>query len=529
MGLLDNLFMTQEPAYLSLLGQDTNKLKQQALASGLVNTAIGYLAAPKNQRLGLGRILAGAYQQGMQGAQGTYDKATQDYITGLKVKELQDKEAEKKLYEQAAPTFYTKTPAVMQDVIQSGGYAPAQTEVSPNQMMPNYGLVKQPDVTTQQVVTPEQNKFNQDTFMKFLIQNPNNPYAKNLLETVDTMRKLNAPVKRDTAVVNGVLVDTQTGSPVYGTKEIKTKEIDLGNKVNVVNSDTGAIIATYPKSAAPTSPNEMYTTEIDASGKRVYIPKNPASKLPILDVSGKPIAAADYQPVRQKPLLPPAVQKAEDDDYEKITSANTIVRSTGEMINSFAKGEIPTSVIGKTSAYLASATGISANDPNVIAYKDFDRFKTKLVNESLRLNKGTQTEGDAVRAIKELNSAASPQDAISALTQLQWYNSQAIENASKNVLRRRTNSGLPPPEVMPEKPDIQALQIPAGVDGVIIIKRLPVKFLEKAPIQLPSTSIKDAKFIYDALPKNARYVDIDQETGQPIKNADGTFRIAVKQ
>ena len=100
---------------------------------------------------------------------------------------------------------------------------------------------------------------------------------------------------------------------------------------------------------------------------------------------------------------------------------------------------------------------------------------------------------------------------------------------NKNVLRRRTNSGLPAPEIMPEKPDIQALQIPAGLDGLAVVKRLPPKFLEKAPVQLPSTSIKDAKLIYDALPKNARYVDIDTTTGQPIRNADGTFRIAVKQ
>ena len=281
----------------------------------------------------------------------------------------------------------------------------------------------------------------------------------------------------------------------------------------------------------PKAANEMYEQKptVDANGQTVYLPTvyGAQKKLPVLDIQGRPVT--NYAPTRTKPLLPPAIQKAEDEDYEKISSANTIVRSTGDIINSFATGKIPTSVIGKTGAYLASATGINANDPNVIAYKDYDRFKTKLVNESLRLNKGTQTEGDAVRAVRELNSAASPQDAISALTQLQWYNSQAIENASKNVLRRRTNSGLPAPEVMPEKPDIQALQIPAGVDGITIVKRLPAKFLEKAPVQLPSTSIKDAKLIYDALPKNARYVDIDTTTGQPIRNADGTFRIAVKQ
>jgi hypothetical protein len=528
MALLDNPFFTQEPAYLSLLGGDTEKIKNQALTSGLVNTAIGYLAAPKNQRLGLGRILAGAYQQGMQGAQGTYDKATQDYINGLKIKELQDKEAEKKLYEQAAPTFYTKTPAVTQDVTQSGGYAPAQTTISPDQMMPNYGLVKQPDVTTQQVVTPEQNKFNQDTFMKFLIDNPNNPYAKNLLETVDTMKKLNTPVKRDTAVVNGVLVDTQTGAAVYGTKDIKTRNVDAGDKVLIVNESTGETIKSFNKKEAPKA-QELYEQKptIDANGQTVYLPTVYGAKknLPILDLQGKPVT--DYIPTRTKPILPPSIQKAEDADYESITSANTLVNATNDMISSLIKGNIPMSVTGRFGAATSSLTGIGADDPNVVAYKEYGRFKNRLVTESLRLNKGTQTENDAFRAAKDFESASSPQDAIAALTQLNWYNSQAIENASKNVLRRRKNSGLPAPEVMPEKPQSQVVEIPAGIDGITLLTRLPERFLKQAAVKLPET-INDQKLIYDKLPKGSRYVDVD-ESGQPITNSDGTFRIAVKQ
>jgi len=306
--------------------------------------------------------------------------------------------------------------------------------------------------------------------------------------------------------------------------------VSAGSTVYDPNSNE----AKYTAPREPKAPIEkelwINTPVTDSLGRSVFLPTPYGSqqgKKPIDAATGQVIS--DYAPTRTKPLLPPAIQKAEDEDYASITSANTIIRSTGDMINSFASGQTPTSVFNKIGASLSAVTGINANDPSVIAYKDFERFKTKLVNESLRLNKGTQTEGDAARAVKELNSAASPQDAISALSQLQWYNSQAIENSTKNVLRRRTNSGLPVPEIMPEKPDIQALQIPAGLDGLAVVKKLPAKFLEKAPVQLPSTSIKDAKLIYDALPKNARYVDIDTTTGQPIRNADGTFRIAVKQ
>ena len=470
-----NIFGAAPPSYLGGEGgllntAEMDKLKQKSLISGLLNTGLTYLAQPKNQRYGSALpYLAKAGIAGVGAAQNVYDQASQEYITKAKIEELQ-----------AGKTYATQ-------------------------------LLNDPRVKGKPELEMLARK---DPAKLFDFLNP----------------------KADIREVNGELISynpsDKTVTSVFGKPKVETIEVDRGDKIDLVNKSTGVLISSYPKSAAPQAPKELWINApvTDALGRSVFLPTPYGSqqgKKPIDAATGQVIS--DYAPTRTKPLLPPAIQKAEDEDYEKITSANTIVRSTSEIINSFATGQIPTSVIGKTGAYLASATGINANDPNVIAYKDYDRFKTKLVNESLRLNKGTQTEGDAVRAVRELNSAASPQDAIAALTQLQWYNSQAIENASKNVLRRRTNSGLPAPEVMPEKPDIQALQIPAGVDGLAIVKRLPPKFLEKAPVQLPSTSIQDAKLIYDALPKNARYVDIDQTTGQPITNADGTFRIAVKQ
>jgi hypothetical protein len=59
------------------------------MGSGLVNALIGYAAAPKNQNLGLGRILASAAQSGLQGARGVYDTATQDIVTQQRLAEMQ--------------------------------------------------------------------------------------------------------------------------------------------------------------------------------------------------------------------------------------------------------------------------------------------------------------------------------------------------------------------------------------------------------------------------------------------------------
>ena len=96
-GLLDILgsaLGTTPPSYMEgLLGaQQTEDLRKRSIGSGLVNALVGYAAMPKNQNLGLGRILAGAAQAGMQGAQGVYDTATKDYMTSQQIAEMKRKQ-----------------------------------------------------------------------------------------------------------------------------------------------------------------------------------------------------------------------------------------------------------------------------------------------------------------------------------------------------------------------------------------------------------------------------------------------------
>ena len=92
-GLLDYLssFGATPPEYMgSLLGEEAvDKLRGRAATTGIANAVLGYLAAPKNQNLGLGRIIGQSLQAGMTGAQGVYDNATQDYMMQQKIAEMQ--------------------------------------------------------------------------------------------------------------------------------------------------------------------------------------------------------------------------------------------------------------------------------------------------------------------------------------------------------------------------------------------------------------------------------------------------------
>lgn len=99
LGLLGSALGTTPPSYMEgLLGaQATEDLRKRSIGTGLVNALIGYAAMPKNQNLGLGRILAGAATAGVEGAQGVYDTATQDYLKAQQMAETQRKINQQKM------------------------------------------------------------------------------------------------------------------------------------------------------------------------------------------------------------------------------------------------------------------------------------------------------------------------------------------------------------------------------------------------------------------------------------------------
>lgn len=190
-----NIFGAKAPSYMGGILDDNEleKLKQQSLVQGLLGTAATYLAQPKTQGYGSALPYLGkAFLGGMQSSQGVYDQAMKDYMMAQQIKEFKDKEAEKKAWETLKPNLYTTTPAVTQEVTQAGGYVPAQTEVGVDQVSPNFGLVKQPDITKQVEITPAQTKFNQAALEQFVLQNPQNEQARAVLQNLKAMKEIGA-------------------------------------------------------------------------------------------------------------------------------------------------------------------------------------------------------------------------------------------------------------------------------------------------------------------------------------------------
>jgi hypothetical protein len=210
-GLLDYLsgFGTTPPEYLGgLLGQEAvDKLKGRAATTGIANAVLGYLAAPKNQNLGLGRIIGQSLQAGMTGAQGVYDTATQDYLTQQKIAEIQRQNKQRTAFDTAAESLYKTTPAqYATEQVSGGGYLPQTPDV--NAVAPNFGLSKTyAPATTQQVMTaPEKQEMSPTALNAMLLSG--DPRATAYLTGLETIKKLQTPAKAD-------LVKAGIGEPIY--------------------------------------------------------------------------------------------------------------------------------------------------------------------------------------------------------------------------------------------------------------------------------------------------------------------------
>lgn len=89
-----NIFGARQPEYLGglLTTDQQEKLKNQALLSGLIGAGATYLATPQNQGYGSALpYIAKSYLGGMQASQGAYNAATENEMNKLKIqKELRD-------------------------------------------------------------------------------------------------------------------------------------------------------------------------------------------------------------------------------------------------------------------------------------------------------------------------------------------------------------------------------------------------------------------------------------------------------
>jgi hypothetical protein len=214
-----------------------------------------------------------------------------------------------------------------------------------------------------------------------------------------------------------------------------------------------SVVARKPREGGAAKP--MYERSTDAQGNLVWLPKDPftpdGKARSVLDASGRPIEGFKA-PVRNV-QLPAAIQKQEDQDFDNGQSFINLATDGSKYVNSIMSGAIKFGPLTRGSIAVRGALG--QESPDIIARRDFDAYRTKLVNDSLRLNKGTQTDNDAKREAAALQSADSPLSAAKAINNLIEINLRAAQDAQNSILRRRRNSKLADPEVLLDIPKFE--------------------------------------------------------------------------
>jgi len=452
-GLLDLLggLGTTPPAYLEgLLGaQPVEDLRKRSIGTGIANALIGYLATPKNQNLGLGRILANTAQAGMQGAQGVYSGAVEDYQTKAKIDEMNRNKAiaERDLRRQTemetlAPQLIKTTPAQYEEVQGNPYFIPAAT--APDATSPNYNLQSVMPEPTRQLVSPEQRTIDMGVLQQ-IVGKSKDPLAalKTGADLVPSLRK--AGFLQSGQQTNPFDMFVQSESPQV-QKLAKTYQQSYANnliddeKSQTVMNQLATMEAGYvgrTESAAARKEQNDRSFELQQMLANNTITQQEFQRQMALNQQALQRQLADQ---KNQKVLPAGALKMESENITSAYESSQLANQVDSQMKSLITSGIKFNPV--KNAQLATQSALGSTNPEVLAYNDFQQFKTKLVNDTLRLNKGTQTEGDAVRAANELTNAKSTQDIIRSLQKIRDINAQTVAMQNQIVTSRRKSGGL---------------------------------------------------------------------------------------
>ncbi|WDS36243.1 hypothetical protein [Pseudoxanthomonas sp.] len=141
----------------------------------------------------------------------------------------------------------------------------------------------------------------------------------------------------------------------------------------------------------------------------------------------------------EKPM-PIGAQKLAFDLQGAVDGANNIVSDMQTHLDALNDGTLDLSPASVFAAKARNASGFT--DDKSRAYAAWDSDRQRLINDSLRLNKGVQTEGDAARAIKELQAASDTASAKAAFTKLVNINKRAAQQQQTKLSHLYSQYGL---------------------------------------------------------------------------------------
>jgi len=145
----------------------------------------------------------------------------------------------------------------------------------------------------------------------------------------------------------------------------------------------------------------------------------------------------------QKPKLPANAIKLQNEELDALSIANSLDADVGAMRKNIDSGKLKLGLMENAESIVRNKLGKSTE--NSVNYASFISSIEKMRNDSLRLNKGTQTEGDAVRAWNEIFENPNDEKVVAQrLKEIQNYNKRAANYRKMNIDMIRSNFNADP-------------------------------------------------------------------------------------
>lgn len=208
----------------------------------------------------------------------------------------------------------------------------------------------------------------------------------------------------------------------------------------------------------------------------------------------------DKQPAAAGRPLPAAALKLQQDELDAIGLASGIEKDLGAFDEQIGSGALQLGRVKNWESEARNWWGSGTADANSKNYASFNATLEKLRNDSLRLNKGVQTEGDAVRAWNELIANITDAGLVrQRIAEIRAINRRAVDLRQFKIDTLRSNYGAEPLDTSTMRDQ------PAAI-GAGAMKPPAVQAPAAETATLPRVG---SEADYDALQPGAEYLDPD--------------------
>ena len=198
----------------------------------------------------------------------------------------------------------------------------------------------------------------------------------------------------------------------------------------------------------PNNPKILYETP-SKTDKKITFNKETGQVIDYSDpLKPKVTNVEGYEVPKQKPNTKPlsgTLQKSESDDIDAIISMQNINKDANKFFNYIEEGKLEFGVLDSVDDAWKGFIGEQGQEERYSS--SFKTFIQKLANDSLKLAKGVQTEGDAQRVRKELLDAYDENNTRlirDRLLEIQQINQRTIELRKIQIKNRRSSQNAKP-------------------------------------------------------------------------------------